>query len=499
MRFRARYLVLVVALTPLVEGRGQTPTDPSASSPELLCLKQNEPVIAVCFSLDGRRIIASGQNQAIRQFDRDGHELAPMKNAPGGWWAAYSPDGRLFLSCGLDRMVRIWDADTGSERKPFCGHGQTAWVAAFLPGSRCVSVGEDGTIRFWNPETTKEMGQIHGHPGPVWTMAVSPDGRLLATGGSDGGVRLWDLASGRLKRVCEANHTGGVWPLVFAPDGRTLASGGWQDHTVRLWEVATGKLRRTFTHPGGLKSVAFTADGHALITAGSDPSIRFWDLPGGAELPAFDGHRGMVNAIAVSPDGEVLASAGSDGTVRLWDLKARRTAAKPARELPAKEWETRWADLRRDTGGASYDAIAALAAVPDQTLAQFRDRLSPAPAPDTQRIAALIQDTDSARYTVRQRASAELEQLGEEAEPYLLRAVHGPVSAETRSRAEKLLHRLAGTCLSGDPLRGVRAVEVLERIGTSEARRQLEALAQGAPDARLTTEAQAALRRLNVK
>jgi hypothetical protein len=97
---------------------------------------------------------------------------------------------------------------------------------------------------------------------------------------------------------------------------------------------------------------------------------------------------------------------------------------------------------------------------------------------------------------VRERAAAELRKLGEPVRPFVRKALAGKLSTEARLRLERLRDRLDGEGLSANVLRALRAVEALEHTGTPEARRLLEALARGAPEARLTQEARAALRRL---
>jgi hypothetical protein len=103
---------------------------------------------------------------------------------------------------------------------------------------------------------------------------------------------------------------------------------------------------------------------------------------------------------------------------------------------------------------------------------------------------------DSETFDVRESAAKELSALGEGIEPALRQALKGKRSAEVRRRIEQLLDGFRNVP-TGDSIRVVRAVEVLERIGTAEARQVLEAFAKGAPAARLTREAQAALDRLS--
>src|SRR5262249_49776384 len=115
---------------------------------------------------------------------------------------------------------------------------------------------------------------------------------------------------------------------------------------------------------------------------------------------------------------------------------------------------------------------------------------------DVQRISLLIDETHHSRYSVRQKATAELEKMGEEAEPQLIQAAVNPPSQETRRRAELLLSKLETGKLTGETLRGVRGLEVLERIASAEARQIVQTIAAGPAEARLTIEAQATLKRM---
>src|SRR5205085_91419 len=114
------------------------------------------------------------------------------------------------------------------------------------------------------------------------------------------------------------------------------------------------------------------------------------------------------------------------------------------------------------------------------------------------RLAGLIADLDDERFTVRERASSELALFGEAAAPALRKKLADKPSLEARQRVEQLLARLNNPlgAWSPDELRGVRALEVLERVGTSEASQILESLSKGASGDRLAQEAKASLDRL---
>jgi hypothetical protein len=108
----------------------------------------------------------------------------------------------------------------------------------------------------------------------------------------------------------------------------------------------------------------------------------------------------------------------------------------------------------------------------------------------------LIAELDNERSEAREQAFTELAGLENRAEPLLRKMSANDPSPEARRRIESLLNKLRGPLTFAPTIRLVRTVEVLEHAGTAEARQFLQKLAEGAPDARLTREAKAALQRL---
>jgi hypothetical protein len=196
-----------------------------------------------------------------------------------------------------------------------------------------------------------------------------------------------------------------------------------------------------------------------------------------------------VNAVSFAPDGRRLASGSYDGTALIWEVFD--TGRPDATDADVAAW---WNDLA-DKPAKAHQAVGALA-VARSTAAFLAKRLTPVEAPDDQRLARLVANLDGERFQDREAATKELERLNAVAEPALRRALKADPSPEARRRIERLLEKLAKLVDDPELLRALRAVEVLERAGSPEALKLLQSLAKGAPDARLTREARAALDRL---
>ncbi|WP_024799481.1 hypothetical protein [Nocardia sp. BMG51109] len=160
--------------------------------------------------------------------------------------------------------------------------------------------------------------------GQLTTMAMSPDRNVLATGGSDGVVRLWDIARNQPVGELPAGKKL-LSALEFSPDGRTLAIGGdSEDRTVQLWDV---ERKQPFDEPAirldwGVQSVAFGSDGKSLAASSWKGKIQRWDIERKQPLPGLSViHLGDDGAkVTFSPDGKTVVSGGFDGTVQLWDM-----------------------------------------------------------------------------------------------------------------------------------------------------------------------------------
>jgi WD40 repeat protein len=474
----------------------------------------------LAFAADGKTLTSGGWDKTIRLWETaSGKELRRFDQR-GDWLSsgAISANGKIVAGGMWDNearrpILRLWEAASGKELRQFGKDQEWANYLALSPDGRILATnsGGDEPTRLWETATGKELRHLPGEAGhSLMALAFSPDGKTLATAiqhAEDGNafVKLWEVATGKELRCLPSESRYGVRALAFSPDGTVLAAGGYRSgdgkedgeaFAIKLWAVANGKklheFRKVNDDRSGVFAVGFSPDGRTLATGEADGSVHLWEVATGKERFRFVGHRSEVGCLTFSVDCKFLASGSSDTTALVWDLTGRPRVDR----LTSEDLQILWTDLASEDAEKAYRAILVLSATPEQAVPFLRRQLQPVAPVDSQRLQQLLDDLDNAQFALREKAARELEKLGELATPALRRVLKSDPSEEVRRRAEELLAKVEAEPLSSQQLQMLRAVEVLERLSTSEAGQVLKALAGGAREARLTREANVSLGRL---
>jgi WD40 repeat protein len=450
-------------------------------------------VVSAALSPDGERAVLVDRAGHARIFSiKDGSEQERAGMQPFFLSAAYSPDGRTLALGRANGEVILQDVRSGKEKRTLEGHGRPVTHLLFSSdGKSLFSAGQDRRIRQWNPATGDAGPVIGGHDRqPSLSVALSQDARKLFVADGSASPHLIDQQSGRT--VLELpGHQGGCLAVALAPSGRVAISGG-RDGMIRLWETARGAERRTLPGGGWVQCLACSPDGGLLASGHDDGRVLVWDMRSGLRLRTCEGHRGAVLVLAFSKDGKQLLSAGVDTTAILWDTSLERLRPEPLK-LTANQTAALWEQLASVEGLTGAEAIQSLARGGDQTIALLRQKVKPVTEAE---LSGLMRDLDGQRFAIRDKAIKRLTSLGRFVEPRLREELSMKPPLEVRRRIEDILNVITREQRPIEEVRLLRALEVLEMLGTPAAKEVLRELAAGASGCELTSEAKGVLERL---
>jgi WD40 repeat protein len=469
-----------------------------------------EGVTQLTFSADGKKLATGGPDMRACLWDADSGKLLRFFAHPHrGGGMALSADGTVLAMAAGDTVV-LWDTASGKERKRWKVPAASLYLQklALAPdGKTAITAGGNAECLMWAASSGRRLRRLPPTQGNILSMALSPDGRTLATAGHPG-VGLWDTASGELLRLLNPyNSSAGC--VALSHDGAVLALG--YSASVHLAEVATGKrIAELHCDAGEVKALAFSPDGRTLAVATdlavniNDRSlhkpIRLLEVVSGKERRWFAGHRDDVRALVFAPDGRALATGSLDNTVLIWAVGRQAPGPQKTQRGQAVPLDKLWADLASADAARAYDALCQMVGQPTEAVPYLARHLPPRVVPDAKQLTRLIADLNSNEYAARTKATAELKRLGWRAEPALRAALKQGPPEEVRRRIGALLSALEEAARPGSPeghLRLVRALEVLENIGSAEALRLLEELSEGSLPPALTREARASVQRLH--
>ncbi len=318
-------------------------------------------VTAVDFRGDGRRLATScgafagagstfrGPDTTVRIWDVAEGRLVRAIRSPRGpvHSVRYSPDGQRLAGGSMpfdfintEGGLSVWDARGDGDRRLFSGSPIRVGALAFSPeGARLASVGgsqqlfpNPGALTVWDSDSGAVLVS-RWHVVALERVAFAPDGRSLATSNAEGGLEVWDVGSGDLKRAVKNAHVGRVAALSYHPGGGRLATFG-EDGLVRVWDLGAGKLvaelkRPAETavrcptglyHPGG----EYLAVGTRLRFGEGDEDVELWWPEDGGKSVLLDRVKGGTVAMDFSPDGATLAAVSVTGELFAWDTRSRK-------------------------------------------------------------------------------------------------------------------------------------------------------------------------------
>ncbi|WP_238549391.1 WD40 domain-containing protein [Acaryochloris marina] len=285
------------------------------------------------------------------------------------WSLAFSEDGLLLASSGIDHTIKIWNVSTGLCLHTLEGHQAGVFSVAFEPqGSKgsedyiLASASHDGSVKLWNvsqqiclqtlqvenklPRKVSfdsigekfVVGYVDGSirvsnsalseecwlpsdiGSPESPLSFNPSNQTLAMGYGNGLIKLWNVSLQQCENVLEG-HTSPILSLEYCANGQILASGS-ADNTVRLWDAQTGQcLKCLLGHFSRVSAIAWHPSTRSLVSGSEDSTVKVWNKQSGQLMKHIYGHNDCVWTIAFSPNQPIIAVGSNDRGLRIWDTQ----------------------------------------------------------------------------------------------------------------------------------------------------------------------------------
>ena len=224
---------------------------------------------------------------------------------------AFSPDGSRLATASDDGVLKIWDTIAKKEVRNITGITSNENAVSFTPdGKSVVTIGDNSNVLLIDPitgdsKTVASVGDLHGG---ISAMDLSPDGKTVALVGR-GGLRLWDVASGKLTASYDIHPSYGIASVAFSPDGKFIGTAS-TDHTALVLDIGSGKIVQTLQLGLNGEKAVFSRDGKRLLVFTDDRVLTSFDIASGEGKKLLD--NGVpVSTMALSADGKTLILAGT--------------------------------------------------------------------------------------------------------------------------------------------------------------------------------------------
>jgi len=287
-------------------------------------------IYAIHWATDSRHLVSASQDGKLiiwNAFTTNKEHAIALRSS----WVmtcAYSPDGTMVASGGLDNIVSIYklpgDKRGMSSEKPIAELSQHEGYLAccrFLDDNNILSASGDGTCIMWDLTKRSPKAVFTAHESDVMSISLNPaDPNLFVSGSCDATAKLWDMRDHKKAALNFTGHESDINCVAFLPDGTGFATGS-DDSSCRLFDLRSANQINHFASNkilSGSTSVSFSKTGRLLFSSYDESGVHVWDTLRGEKLTQLDGHEERVACVQVSPDGQALATASWDTTMKMW-------------------------------------------------------------------------------------------------------------------------------------------------------------------------------------
>merc|ERR1712107_561559 len=233
------------------------------------------------------------------------------------------------------RLAKVYLAEVEEELKERRGVVEEADVEERLREDVAAEKGKLRKVFSTRLAKLTEMGVSYGdkaHKLPITCLCISPDSKLAFTASKDGGLVVWEVATGKKvhrvtggRRGQEGYHPGHcstVLAVAVSSDGQLLASGD-VGKNIHVWNIKEGRLERLHTfrgHRDAVSGLVFRRGTHTLYSASHDRSVKIWSVDERSYVETLYGHQDKITGIDCGTRERCVTVGGRDASARVWKI-----------------------------------------------------------------------------------------------------------------------------------------------------------------------------------
>uniref|UniRef100_A0ABM5GFB3 Apoptotic protease-activating factor 1 n=1 Tax=Pogona vitticeps TaxID=103695 RepID=A0ABM5GFB3_9SAUR len=303
----------------------------------LVVRPHTDAVYHACFSQDRQRIASCGADKTLQIFKAEsGEKLLEVKaHDDEVLCCAFSADDRFVATCSADKKVKVWNSRTGQLVCLFEEHVEEVNCCQFNKTSShqflLVTCSNDRFVKLWDVNKKYCRNTLFGHRNSVTHCRFSPDDKYVASCSADGTLKLWHVQSANeLKTIDIGDFFRNVED--YQTDGELLVKCcSWSSNGAIIVAAAKNKLfifdvkssdllaNIVISHHNTIQYCDFCPNSQMVAVALSHYSVEIWDIDSLSKVADCRGHMSWVHSVSFSFDGSLFLTSSDDQTIRIWE------------------------------------------------------------------------------------------------------------------------------------------------------------------------------------